>query len=129
MQWGARAPRRSHTRRPCVTVVTRGGNSFVTCGGGNRSTLFRHSPPLMPLHFGHLGFRPAQREVVSALLAGRDVLGILPNGAGKSICYQLPALLLPRLTVVVSPLIALMKDQLEGLPSDLRHRATLINSQ
>src|SRR5438270_619121 len=80
-------------------------------------------------HFGHTAFRPGQREVVSALLAGRDVLGALPNGAGKSLCYQLPAILLPRLTIVISPLVALMKDQLDGLPPGLRERAMILDSQ
>lgn len=60
-------------------------------------------------------FRPGQREVMEAVLAGRDVIGIMPTGAGKSLCYQLPALLLDKATVVVSPLISLMQDQVEKL--------------
>src|SRR5437867_10322764 len=78
--------------------------------------------------FGHDDFRPYQREIVEGVMAGCDVLGILPTGAGKSLCYQLPALLLPRPTLVISPLIALMKDQMDGLPPSLHPRATLINS-
>jgi len=66
-------------------------------------------------HFGFSTFRPGQREVVDAILAGRPVLGVMPTGAGKSLCYQLPALLLDGVTVVVSPLIALMKDQVDSL--------------
>ena len=66
-------------------------------------------------HFGYNEFRPFQREIVEASLSGRDVLAILPTGAGKSICYQLPALVLPGLTVVVSPLISLMQDQVVSL--------------
>lgn len=66
-------------------------------------------------YFGHDGFRPGQEAVVDALLSGRDVLGVMPTGAGKSICYQLPALLLPGLTLVISPLISLMKDQVGAL--------------
>ncbi|HEY6050983.1 MAG TPA: ATP-dependent DNA helicase RecQ, partial [Thermoanaerobaculia bacterium] len=66
-------------------------------------------------HFGHSSFRPGQEEVVRAVLAGRDVLAVMPTGSGKSIGYQLPALLLPGLTLVVSPLIALMKDQVDEL--------------
>jgi ATP-dependent DNA helicase RecQ len=64
--------------------------------------------------FGFAGFRPGQRELIEAVLAGRDALGVLPTGGGKSICYQLPSILLEGLTVVVSPLIALMKDQVDA---------------
>ena len=72
---------------------------------------------LTPLkqYFGHSSFRGGQEPLVNALLSGRDVLGVMPTGAGKSICYQLPALLLPGLTIVVSPLISLMKDQVTAL--------------
>ncbi len=66
-------------------------------------------------HFGHRDFRPGQEEIVRAVLAGRDVLAVMPTGSGKSLGYQLPALLLPGLTLVVSPLIALMKDQVDEL--------------
>ncbi|MFM8365126.1 MAG: DEAD/DEAH box helicase, partial [Verrucomicrobiota bacterium] len=66
-------------------------------------------------HFGHAEFRPGQREIVEALMAGRSALGVLPTGGGKSICYQLPAVLLEGTTLVVSPLIALMKDQVDAL--------------
>ena len=59
--------------------------------------------------------RPGQREVIESVLAGRDTLAIMPTGAGKSLCYQLPALKMPGTTVVVSPLIALMKDQSDKL--------------
>jgi ATP-dependent DNA helicase RecQ len=65
--------------------------------------------------FGFGGFRPGQEQVVEALLAGRSALAVFPTGGGKSLCYQLPAVLLDGVTVVVSPLIALMKDQLEAL--------------
>ncbi|MCB1207011.1 MAG: RecQ family ATP-dependent DNA helicase [Verrucomicrobiae bacterium] len=66
-------------------------------------------------HFGHDTFRPGQEAVISRLLPGRSVLALFPTGAGKSLCYQLPALLLDGLTLVVSPLIALMKDQVGAL--------------
>ncbi|MEM6440095.1 MAG: RecQ family ATP-dependent DNA helicase, partial [Pseudomonadota bacterium] len=65
--------------------------------------------------FGFPAFRPGQAEIVEAILAGRDVLAIMPTGGGKSLCYQLPALALPGVTLVVSPLIALMRDQVAGL--------------
>src|SRR4051794_5368601 len=65
--------------------------------------------------FGFDAFRPGQEQVVAALLAGRSALAVFPTGAGKSLCYQLPALLLDGLTIVVSPLIALMKDQIDFL--------------
>lgn len=66
-------------------------------------------------HWGYDDFRPGQAEVIGAALEGRDVFALMATGAGKSVCYQLPALLLPGLTLIVSPLIALMKDQVEGL--------------
>src|SRR6478752_6201632 len=78
-------------------------------------------------HFGLKAFRPAQAEIVSDVLSGRNVVVVMPTGAGKSLCYQLPATLLPGVTVVVSPLIALMKDQVEQLTSK-GIAATFINS-
>lgn len=70
---------------------------------------------LLKQHFGHTAFRKGQAELIGALLSGRDVLGVMPTGAGKSICYQLPALMLPGITLVISPLISLMKDQVAAL--------------
>ncbi len=77
--------------------------------------------------FGYGAFRPGQRAIIEAVLSGRDVVGIMPTGAGKSLTYQLPARLLGGVTLVVSPLIALMKDQVDAL-TEAGLRATFINS-
>src|SRR5690348_18311182 len=78
-------------------------------------------------HFGFPSFRPHQRQIVEGLLAGDDVLALLPTGGGKSLCYQLPAMVGNGLTVVVSPLIALMKDQVDNL-EEAGVPATFLNS-
>ncbi len=70
---------------------------------------------LLHHHFGYPDFRPAQRRVVQSVLAGRDTLAVLPTGGGKSLCFQIPALVLGGLTLVISPLISLMQDQVEAL--------------
>ena len=70
---------------------------------------------LLAERFGFTSFRPGQERVVESLLAGRSALAVFPTGGGKSLCYQLPALMLDGVTVVVSPLIALMKDQIDLL--------------
>ncbi len=72
-------------------------------------------PSVLRQYWGFDSFRPGQREVVEAMLDGKHVLGVMPTGAGKSLCYQLPALMLPGVALVVSPLIALMKDQVDQL--------------
>jgi len=77
--------------------------------------------------FGYTTFREGQEELVDAIVSGRDVLGIMPTGAGKSLCFQIPALLLPGITIVVSPLISLMKDQVASLNAAGVH-AAFINS-
>ncbi|HUQ31923.1 MAG TPA: RecQ family ATP-dependent DNA helicase [Pyrinomonadaceae bacterium] len=78
-------------------------------------------------HFGFEDFREGQREVISAILEGRDTVVVMPTGGGKSLCYQLPALMKPGATIVVSPLIALMKDQVDALAAR-NLPATFINS-
>src|SRR5438445_2558700 len=88
------------------------------------------STPLLPLlkqSFGFASFRPLQEEMIRDALSGRDVFALLPTGGGKSLCFQLPALVSPGLTVVVSPLISLMKDQVDALTAS-GVAATFLNS-
>ena len=93
----------------------------------NESDAFARALALLKQYFGYASFRPAQEPVVRSLLAGRDTVAIMPTGAGKSICFQVPALLLPGVTLVISPLISLMKDQCDAL-RDAGVPATFINS-
>jgi len=110
---------------------------------GEASRLVRPAAPPVPLPgvaplgrdpvdclrqvFGYEGFRPGQRELVEAVLSGRDAIGVLPTGSGKSLTYQLPARMMGGLTLVVSPLIALMKDQVDAM-ARIGVRATFLNS-
>ena len=82
---------------------------------------------LLRRYFGYKAFRPAQEPIIRDLLAGRDTVAIMPTGAGKSICFQIPALLLDGITLVISPLISLMKDQVDAL-TEQGVPATFINS-
>ncbi|MBM6706305.1 DNA helicase RecQ [Bifidobacterium pullorum subsp. saeculare] len=78
-------------------------------------------------YFGYDSFRPGQEGLVETIMSGRDVLGVMPTGAGKSVCYQIPAALLPGVTIVVSPLISLMRDQVDAL-NDAGLSAAYINT-
>src|SRR3954466_8903844 len=80
-------------------------------------------------HFGFTTFPPGQAAAVDAALAGRDLLVVMPTGAGKSLCYQLPAIMRPDLALVVSPLVSLMQDQVEALERAVPGRAALVNAQ
>ena len=82
---------------------------------------------LLKKYFGYDEFRPGQREIIQKVMEHEDVLGIMPTGSGKSVCYKLPALMLDGLTIVVSPLISLMKDQVDAA-NQLGIAATFINS-
>jgi ATP-dependent DNA helicase RecQ len=77
--------------------------------------------------FGYTAFRPGQFEIIDAVMAGRDGVGVMPTGAGKSVTYQIPARLLGGVTLVVSPLISLMKDQVDSM-TEVGIRATYLNS-
>ncbi|WP_178022068.1 DNA helicase RecQ [uncultured Paenibacillus sp.] len=86
-----------------------------------------HAQQLLQKYYGYPDFREGQRRIVGSVLSGADTLGIMPTGGGKSICYQIPALMLPGLTLVVSPLISLMKDQVDALTA-MGISAAYINS-
>lgn len=86
-----------------------------------------NSTETLKYYFGYDSFRDGQENIINAILSGRDVLAIMPTGAGKSICYQVPALMLPGITIVISPLISLMQDQVKSLNEAGIH-AAYINS-
>lgn len=86
-----------------------------------------NSTETLKYYFGYDSFRDGQENIINAILSGRDILAIMPTGAGKSICYQVPALMLPGITIVISPLISLMQDQVKSLNEAGIH-AAYINS-
>ena len=106
------------------------GLAGIEEAGAEAPALLYDGPPepdALLAHFGHAEFRPGQREAVEAGLAGRDSLIVMPTGGGKSLCYQLPGLAAEDLTIVVSPLIALMADQWQRLAAG-GHPAVMIAS-
>ena len=118
----------------CVAILRRSRGERTTAEDLLRGR--RYGPtPVMDLHaalhqhFGFAEFRPGQEAAVAAAVEGRDVLVVMPTGAGKSLCYQLPALVRDDLTIVVSPLVSLMQDQVEALERRAPGRQALINSQ
>ena len=104
------------------------GSLAPSGGGGSVSAPMDPRTALSEL-FGFDDFRPGQEEAVAAAVAGRDVLVVMPTGAGKSLCYQLPALMRDDLTIVVSPLVSLMQDQVEALERVRPGAAVLVNAQ
>lgn len=106
--------------------------AYMTCDRGSAvwlESMTAHEAALGALkqYFGYDSFRPGQQGIVDALLDGRDVLGVMPTGAGKSVCYQIPAALTPGVTIVISPLISLMRDQVDAL-NDLGLPAAFVNT-
>lgn len=100
------------------------GNADVMNGTGGAAA---RALAALKRYFGYDSFRPGQEGLVETIMSGRDVLGVMPTGAGKSVCYQIPAALLPGVTIVVSPLISLMRDQVDAL-NDAGLSAAYINT-
>ena len=91
------------------------------------SKAIKEAEKILKQYYGYDHFREGQIPVIEAVLEGRDVLGIMPTGAGKSVCYQVPALMMKGITIVISPLISLMKDQV-GTLNQMGVHAAFLNS-
>ena len=120
---------------PVVGLVKTGGDLeqvYAALSGPDRIAVSNQEARRIKLaairNFGFGNLRPGQTEIITSILRGESVLAVMPTGAGKSLCYQLPGLELEHATLVISPLIALMKDQVEGLPAVAQSKATFINS-
>ncbi|MBX2999428.1 MAG: RecQ family ATP-dependent DNA helicase [Caldilineaceae bacterium] len=121
--------------QPIIGLVESGGaldRIYGALSGPERVTVSRQEEREVKLaairNFGFTNLRPGQIEIIASVLRGESVLAVMPTGAGKSLCYQLPGLVMPKATLVISPLIALMKDQVEGLPAAAQAKATFVNS-
>lgn len=99
------------------------GNTYSTIGNAKFDT----PEEALKILFGYPAFRPGQKNIIDNILSGRDTFAVMPTGAGKSICYQIPAMLLPGITLVISPLISLMQDQVKAL-NEVGISAAFINS-
>ncbi len=120
---------------PIIGLVQKGsdlGQVYAALSGPERIAVSSSEARQVKLaairNFGFGKLRPGQPEIIASVLRGESVLAVMPTGAGKSLCYQLPGLELQHATLVISPLIALMKDQVEGLPAVAQAKATFINS-
>jgi len=120
---------------PVIGLVQKGsdlGQVYAALSGPERISVSSKEARQVKLaairNFGFGALRPGQPEIITSVLRGESVLAVMPTGAGKSLCYQLPGLELEHATLVISPLIALMKDQVEGLPAVAQAKATFINS-
>ena len=105
-----------------------GEESFSSgpCGlGGQPAPTLEDARRALKDYFGYADFRPGQKSVIEALMAGRDALAVMPTGAGKSLCYQIPSIVLPGVAIVVSPLVSLMGDQVRALVQAGVHAAYL----
>src|SRR5574344_961391 len=108
-------PRTTTTATPKKSRCCAAASSRKAATGMPDQKPMEQARELLRRYFGYKAFRPAQEPIIRDLLAGRDTVAIMPTGAGKSICFQIPALLLDGITLVISPLISLMKDQVDAL--------------